>query len=343
MASWLSSTGCRAPLLVHKRRLSGFRFSGQITSVLDMTIDVTDDWAVKLNLGIIALETRIPESATMRGLERDEVDFSHDQRFGPLTPWVVANARAMLALEELDVLAVRLEQAAMAVNPKVNEVALSIVAGMADRDEAVARVGRTAYRLTRRVTAREDWKGIVRERADEIGRSRNWTRTYLGDLLGEFIGNTLVACALQDLMNDSLTMSATGAWCSILSPHEDFPGERWRCSDSTTAILRRFFADLDEDGLVDRIMAIDDPRNTEESQQCVKLIGSTLLRNASPPPLAEIVGPGLRDLLPYRGARSLMDQLARLIAGLAQPPDTIEPADVARLRCTMTETLGVVW
>ena len=308
-----------------------------------MTIDVTDDWALELKLEIVVLETRTPESVRMGGLEHDEVDFSHDQRFGPLTPWVVANARAMLALEELDILVTRLEQAAMAVNPKVNEYALSIVAGMAHRDEAVARVRRTAYRLTRRITAREDWKEMVRERADEIGRSRSWTRTYLGDLLEEFVSNTLVACALQDLMNDRLAMSATGAWCSILSPHEDFPGEKWRCSDSTTAILRRFFADLDEDGLVDRIMAIDDPRNTEESQQCVKLIGSTLVRNASPPPLVEIVGPGLRDLLPFRGARSSMDQLARLIAGLAQPPDSIEPADVARLRHNLTETLGVQW
>lgn len=308
-----------------------------------MTIDVTDDWAVELELGIIALGTRTPESVTMHGLEHGEVDFGHDQRFGPLTPWVVANARAMLALEEPDILVARLEQAAMAENPRVNEAALSIVAGMAHRHEAVAGVRRTAYQLTRRITAREDWKGIVRQRADEIGRSRSWTRTYLGDLLAQFICNTLVACALQDLMNDRLAMSATGAWCSILSPHEDFPGEKWRCSDSTTAILRRFFADLDEDGLVDMVMAIDDPRNTEESQQCVMLIGSTLVRNASPPPLAEIVGPGLRGLLPYRGARSLMDQLARLIAGLAQPPDSIEPADVARLRSKLTETLGVQW
>lgn len=308
-----------------------------------MTIDVTDDWALELKLEIIVLEARIPESVTMRGLEQDEVDFSHNQRFGPLTPWVVANARGMLALEEVDILVARLEQAAMAQNPKVNEAALSIVADMAHRNEAVAGVRRTANRLTRRITVREDWKRMVRERADEIGRSRSWTRTYLGDLLDEFIGNTLVACALQDLMNDRLAMSATGAWCSILSPHEDFPGEKWRCSDSTTSILRRFFADLDEDGLVDRIMAIDDPRNTEESQQFLTLIGSTLVRNASPPPLAEIVGPGLRDLLPYRGARSLMDQLARLIAGLAQPPDSIEPADIARLRRKLTETLGVQW
>lgn len=312
-------------------------------SVLGMTIDVTDDWALELKLEIIVLETRTPESVTMGGLERDEVDFRHDQRFGPLTPWVVANARAMLALEVLDILVARLEQAAMAENPQVNKAALSIVAGMAHRDDAIARVQRTAYRLTRRITARGSWNEMVRQRADEIGRSRSWTRTYLGDLLEEFVGNTLVACALQDLMNDRLAMSATGSWRSILSPHEDFPGEQWRCSDSTTAILRRFFAELDEDGLVDGIMAIDDPRNTEESQQCLKLIGSTLVRNASPPPLAEIIGPGLRDLLPYRGARSLMDQLARLIAGLAQPPDSIEPADVSRLRRQLTETLGVQW
>lgn len=323
--------------------MNGFCRGRYVLSVFDMTIDVTDAWAAELNLGIIALETRTPESVTMRGLERDGVDFSHDQRFGPLTPWVVANARAMLALEEFDILVARLEQAAMAVNPQVNEAALSMVAGMAHRDEAVARVRQTAYRLTRRITAREGWKGEVRQRADEIGRSRGWTRAHLGDLLTDFIGNTLVACALQDLMNDGLAMSATGAWCSMLSPHEDFPGEKWRCSDSTTAILRGFFADLDGDGLVDLVMAIDDPRNTRESQQCLTLIGSTLIRNASPPPLAEIVGPGLRDLLPYRGARSLMDQLARLIAGLAQPPDSIEPADVARLRHKLTETLGVRW
>ena len=308
-----------------------------------MTIDVTDDWAVELALGIIALGTRTPESITMRGLEHDEVHFGHDQRFGPLTPWVVANARAMLALAELDILVARMEQAAMAANPRVNDAALSMVAGMAHRDEAVARVRRTAHQLTRRLTARADWKGMVRQRADEIGRSRSWTRTYLGDLLDEFIGNTLVACVLQDLMNDRLAGSATGVWCSILSPHEDFPGERWRCSDSTTAILRGFFADLDEDGLVDAIQAIDNPTNNEESQQCGMLIGSTLVRNASPPPLTEIVGPGLRDLLQYRGARSLMDQVARLIAGLAQPPDSIEPADVARLRSKLTETLGVRW
>ena len=308
-----------------------------------MTIEVTDDWAVQLKLGIIALETRTPESVTMPGLERDEAEFGHDQRFGPLTPWVVANGRAMLALEEVDALVARIEQAAMAVDPQVNELALSMVAGMSHRDRAVARVQRTAYQLTRRITARADWKEMVKVRAEEIGRSRSWMRSYLAGLLADFVDNTLVACALQDLMNDDLTMSATGAWCAILSPHEDFPGEKWRCSDSTTAILREFFADLDEDGLVDSFVAIDDPRNNKESQQVLKLIGSTLVRKASPPPLAEIVGPGLRDFLPARGARSLMDQLARLIAGLAQPPDSIESADIARLRYKVTETLGVQW
>lgn len=304
---------------------------------------VTDDWVLRLRLGIIALEERTPEAITMRGLERDDVDFSQDQRFGPLTPWVVANARAMLALEELDIVVARMEEVAMAMDPDLNETALAMLATTFDRTGAIVRIRQMSMQLGRRLAARCSWKELAKDRADEIGRSRAWTWGYLNELLVDFIANTLAACAMQDVMSDDLTMSATGAWRSMLSPHEDFPGDMWRCTEATAQLLRDFFADLDEDGLVDRAVAIEDPRDTEESRQCLVLIGSTLVRAASPPRLAEIVGPGLCDLLKYRGARSMMDQLARLIAGLADPPDSIESADIARLRHTMTEALGVQW
>lgn len=306
-------------------------------------VDVTDEVAVAVRLRIIELEARTPDSVIMNGLEREDVSFGHDQRFGPLTPWVVANARVMLGLEEIDVLVARMEQVAIALNPKVNEAALSMIAVWSLRSNAMQRVRRMADRVVDRLTAREDWKDLVRHRADEIGRSRNWTRTYLKDLLREFVGNTLVACGMQDVMNEHLVMSATGAWRSVLSPHEDFPGELWLCSDSTTAVLKDFFADLDEDGLVECVMAMDDPTNSKQAQQVLGLIGSTLLRNASPPPLAELVGPGLRDLVQHRSARSLMDQIARFIAGIAEPPPGTDPADVVRLRRELTEAMGVRW
>lgn len=307
-------------------------------------VDVGSEFAIELRLGIIALEARTPDAIAMRGLERDDaMSFDHDQRFGPLTPWVVANARAMLALENLDQLAVRVEDAAMAENPEIHEVALDMVAKMVLRDDAARRLQSISRRLSHRLQTRDDWTDEIRHRAQELDFSRTWTRTYLGNLLDRFVRNTLLACALQDVIGEQLLLSTLGAWNTVLSPDGAYTGDRWRCSDATSSTLRAYFADMDEDDLVAAVATLDDSSRSRDAELGFKLIGSTLVRKASPPPLAEIVGPGLRDLLEYRGGRSHLDQIARLIAALCEPPSWLEATEVESQRSRLTDLLGVAW
>lgn len=74
-----------------------------------------------------------------------------------------------------------------------------------------------------------------------------------------------------------------------------------------------------------------------------RLIGSTLVRAASPPPLAEIVGPGLVEVLSFRGGRSYIDQLARLIAALCEPPAWLGQEDLAVTRSHIAGLGEVDW
>jgi hypothetical protein len=138
-------------------------------------------------------------------------------------------------------------------------------------------------------------------------------------------------------------LCSLGAWRSVVSPNEDDPGDPWRCDASTTATLKRWFGDLDEDGLADAILALDDDGPPEDDELRMCLIGSTLIRKASPPPLSVIAGPGLQDVVAHRGGRAYVDQLARLVAGLCQPPTWLPDEDAERQRRRLTDLIGIVW
>lgn len=296
-----------------------------------------------VRLGIVSLEAGISRPVIIPGLETTEqIDFSHDQQYGPLTPWVIANARAMLGLEHIDALAVRMETVAAVAAPVVIAAALDTAAAHEPRGEAVEQVKRLALRVSRGVQDRDDWRTLVSEREVELGLSAAETGEYLGSHLDAFVSNILIACALQDVLSEQLMLCALGAWRSVVSPDEDDPGDAWRCDESTTATLRRWLADVDEDRLADMILAIDD-LGIEDSEMRICLIGSTLIRKASPPPLASIVGPGLREVVSHRGGRSYLDQLARLVAALCQPPNWLTHEEVDEQRRKLTKLIGVVW
>lgn len=307
-------------------------------------VEVGDEHAMAVRLGVVALESCIKRPVHMPGLElADHIEFGQDQTYGPLTPWVVANARAMLGLDHVDVVIARMESAAAAHDPNIASIALTMTAEQVVRSDGVERIGHLAQRVSRRLQERKDWGFEVQETATELGMSRQKARDYLGSHLGIFVTNALAACALEDVMTEQLTLCSLGGWRSIVSPTESDPGDLWRCEESTTATLTRFFANLDEDGLVEAIQAIDEAEHTEVAELRLRLIGSTLVRKASPPPQSEIVGPGLRDVLSYRGGRSYVDQLARLVAALCQPPFWLSDEEAARQRAMLTESIGISW
>lgn len=305
---------------------------------------ISDELAMTVRLGIVSLEACVDRPVGMAGLEIDDpVDFSPGQRYGPLTPWVVVNARVMLGLRHVDALLVRMESVAPVASPAVISKALEMVGQSARRDDAIEQVRRTALQVSLRVQERDDWAALVADRAEPLGLSLDAAREHFGTHLDAFVSNTLTACALLDALPEPLMLCSLGAWRSVVSPGEDDPGDSWRCNEATTAILKRWLADLDEERLAEAIFALDEagPGDDEELRIC--LIGSTLIRKASPPPLATIAGPGLREVVSHRGGRSYVDQLARLVAGLCQPPTWLADDDAERQRRRLTDLIGVVW
>ncbi len=296
-----------------------------------------------VRLGIVSLEAGISRPVTVPGLQLSEqIDFSHDQQYGPLTPWVVANARAVLGLAHVDALMVRMETVAAVAAPMVVSRALEMTAEGAFRTGVVEAVRHVALRVCRGVQEREDWQVLVSERAVDLGLSVEAAGEHLVGHLEAFVSNTLTACALQDVMSEELMLCSLGAWRSILSPDEDDPGDAWRCDESTTATLKHWLADLDEDRFAEIILALDEDA-VEDAELRVCLIGSTLIRRASPPPLATIVGPGLRAMVTHRGGRSYLDQLVRLVAGLSQPPNWVPVDVIEEQRRKLTDLMGVIW
>ncbi|MCL3818977.1 hypothetical protein [Aeromicrobium wangtongii] len=292
-------------------------------------VDVSPAMAVEIRLKILALEAAATRCVSMPGLDRvDEPRFDHDQPYGPMSPWVVTNARAAVRLTHLDILVAHMELVAHADPPIVTATALRMTAAGVGRSDALEATLALATRVSARLQERRHWRREVESRADDLGLSRRAARQYLADHLDAFVERVLVACALEDVMTPALRLQSLGAWRCITSVTEDDPGAEWRCTDATAATLRRFFADMDEDALVWHLSAVLAPDDPDREAIRHRLIGSTLVRAASPPPLAEIIGPGLLDDLGYRGGRSLIDQLARLLAALCQPPDWLSPQDL---------------
>lgn len=307
-------------------------------------VDVSDELAVELSLGIVALEACTPDAVQITGVDRPEsVQFGQHQTYGPLTPWVIANARAMIGLKNVDVMIARMEMVAAAAPPVATQMALEWTAEPVLRSDALGRVRSLAEQVSRQLQHRSEWPSEVRTRATELGLPLREAREYLDGHLRGFVGNTLAGCALQDVMSSRLLLCALGGWRSIVSPSEDDAGSQWRCDGSTAATLRRFFAHMDEDGLVRVIDAIEEVEHTERADLRQRLIGSTLTGPSSPPPVAEIVGPELQEVIQFRGGRSYVDQLARLIAALCQPPRWMSSDDAMRERRALTDSIGVVW
>jgi hypothetical protein len=306
-------------------------------------VDVSPEMAVEIRLKILALEAASTRCVSVPGLERvDDPRFDHDQPYGPMTPWVVTTARAVLRLTHLDILAAHMELVAHAEPPIVTATALQLTAARVGRSDAREATQVLATRVSERLQQRRHWRGEIESRAVDLGLSLVASRQYLSDHLDGFLERVLVACALEDVMPPALRLQSLGAWRCITSVTEDDPGAEWRCSDATAATLRQFFADMDEHALVwclGPILGGGDPGREALRH---RLIGSTLVRAASPPPLAEIVGPGLQDTLGYRGGRSLIDQLARFLTALCEPPAWLSPTDLLAERAGFADS-GIDW
>lgn len=307
-------------------------------------VDVSPEMAVEVRLGILALESGLIRPVSMAGLEPvDEPRFEHDQKYGPMSAWVVTNARAVLGLAHLDILAAHMELVAHAEPSVVTASALQMTADGVNRSDALAETRALAHRVSARAQQRRDWRAEVEDRAQDLGLSRRAARDYLSGHLNVFVAQILGACALEDVMQPALRLQALGAWRCITSPTEDNPGSAWRCSDRTAEILQRFFADMDEDQIIWLLNTLFAPADPAWEALQHRLIGSTLVRAASPPPLTEIVGPGLTEVLSFRGGRSLIDQLARLIVALCEPPSWLSSGDLAAGRDQFVGAAEVVW
>lgn len=300
--------------------------------------------AVDLRLRILALETGLVRPVALAGLEPvDEPAFGHDQTYGPMSAWVVTNARAMLGLVHLDILTAHMELAAHAEPSIVTATALKMTADGVDRSDALVATQVLASRVSARLQERRDWRIEIEGRAEDLGLSRRAAREYLAGHLRVFVEQVLSACALEDLLQPALRLRSLGAWRCLTSPTEDDPGPEWRCSDRTAETLRRFFAGMDEDALIWSLDQMLGPSTEAREAIQHRLIGSTLVRAASPPPLVEIVGPGLVEVLSFRGGRSYIDQLARLIAALCEPPAWLSREDLAVTRRQIAGLGEVDW
>lgn len=306
-------------------------------------IDVTAEMALEVQLGILALESGLGRPVDVPGLDRvDNPEFGHDQPYGPMSPWVVTHARAMLGLPHVDILTAHMELAAHAVPSKVTAAALTMVADGAGRTATLEPIRFLAGRVTTRLQERRDWREEIGYRAEDLGLSQRAARRYLAGHLGAFVEQVLGACAVEDVMPSQLRLQSLGPWRCIASPTEDDPGPDWICSERTASTLRGFFTSMDEESLVGSLNLVLLPSDPDEDALMHRIIGSTLVRAASPPPLAEIVGPGLVDVLTYRAGRSYVDQLARLIAGLCEPPGWLSPNDLDAARRRF-DPLGIDW
>lgn len=307
-------------------------------------VNVSPEVAVNVRLGILALEAGLTRPVALPGLGPvDEPEFGHDQTYGPMTAWVVTNARAMLGLANLDMFAAHMELAAHAEPPEVTAMALRLTAGRVGRQDALAATQVLASRVSATVQKRRAWRDEVESRAADLGMSRRAAREYLASHLDVFVKQVLAACAIEDVLPRPLRLQALGAWRCLASPTEDDPGAEWRCSASTAAFLREFFSGMDEAALVDALNMMLVPGQPDQEAFRHRLIGSTLIRAASPPPLAEIVGPGLLDVLDYRGGRSLIDQLARLLVALCEPPTWASRDDIERTREVIASAGHIAW
>jgi hypothetical protein len=307
-------------------------------------VDVSADKAVELRLAILALESAHRRPVHLPGLDPvGDPDFGHDQPYGPMTPWVVANARAMLGLPHVDILTAHMELSAHAHPTAVTAGGLELAAGLAGRKEIIVPVHLLARRVAVRVQERRAWRTEIEARAEDLGLSRREAREYLAGHLDVFAEQVLRACAVEDAMPLQLRLRSLGAWRCITSPTEDDPGPEWRCSDLTAQTLKRFFADMDEDTLIDSVNECLAPTGGDEDALLHRLIGSTLVRAAAPPPLAEIVGAGLTETLSFRGGRSIIDQLARLVAALCEPPDWLSQPDLATARGRVEQAAPIDW
>lgn len=307
-------------------------------------VDISPELAVDLRLRILALEAGLLRPVSLPGLAPvDEPVFGHDQTYGPMSAWVVTNARAMLGLAHLDILTAHMELVAHAEPPIVVATALKMTAEGVDRSDALAATRVLASRVSTRLQERRDWRLEVEGRAQDLGLSRRAAREYLAGHLGVFVEQVLSACALEDVLQPALRLHALGAWRCLTSPTEDDPGSEWRCSERTAETLRRFFADMDEDALLWSLNQMLAPTGGPDETVQHRLIGSTLVRAASPPPLVEIVGPGLLDVLSFRGGRSFIDQIARLIAALCEPPGWLSPEDLAAGRNRIERMAEIDW
>lgn len=307
--------------------------------------DPPDEAVVSLRMGIIELESRIGSMpAELSDLAAvDDACFDWRQRYGPLTPWVVSNARVFVDCVESDALASRAQEAAATEDWRVLDMVLHTLSRDFRRERAVVEIAELAGRLVDERERRPSWRADVRRHALELRMTVEESEEYLRLHLVRFVRISLSALALEDRLDERQRLPALGAWRTLLAPDECDAGPAWRCKDTTTLRLGELMKDWSEDHLVDALEAIESHSDPVQEELRMKLVGSTLTSSSAPPPPGEIVGPGLSEAVTFRGGRSMVDGFTRIIAGLSEPPRWIDQDDIDRQRRIFTELFGLTW
>jgi hypothetical protein len=184
----------------------------------------------------------------------DRPSFEVGQRFGPLTPLVLARAAHMTQVDARrlnDFLVVSCD-ASMAVNPTwplVRARALGRPAGrtpaLDNLDEAV---GELMEAWSRQRRQRDRWRSLVDdyiatapEGFPHLPRSRADAR--LRDALRTAVASCLAGELVLDIADDELRLMAAGPWESAVSK-DGRPGPAWHASDAVLDRIGSVLADL---------------------------------------------------------------------------------------------------
>lgn len=295
--------------------------------------------------GILALEARTgPMPVDLSDLGAiDQPCFDSRQRYGPLTPWVVSNVRAFVSCVRSDALVSRMLAVVGTQDWRTIGMVLHTLARDLRRERALEEASELARRLVEERQRRPSWWVDVRRNALDLRISQEESEHHLLGHLGSFVSTSVSALVLEDRLEDRQLLPSLGAWRTLLAVDECDTGPAWRCSPATVDRLVSLVQDWDEERLVTALEDLELRSDPVQQELRLQLIGSTMTRAASPPPPAEIVGVGLGEAVQFRGGRSMVDGLSRLVAALSEPPRWVGQRDVQEQRRVFSDLFGVSW
>ena len=254
------------------------------------------------------------------------VDLSPEQRYGPLTPLVVAYG-AQVATADQATLSRFLDYAMLAdqgVSPR-SVLGLTAAAGRpVGRTAAVAAVREAVEDLVALVVGKggptRRWRDLVTELGGEMPRTeRDHFSSALRNLFGTAVAALLATATVDDVLDDDVRLAGYGPWVwATCSPLEAPPA--WRADAETLATARDLFANLTVDGLLSLADVLDeqfgaDDVGTEDDHTRLGrwLAGQSVTGACGLPALTELLdgtpaAPALRDLSASEtGDRDLLD------------------------------------